>query len=327
MTRELSHPLKWRSLVGESSEPVVNRVLPATVEAFADAIGEGSPLCRDPAVGAASAWGACVAPTTFPRVLDYGSVAGLKLPDSGVLHGAQCYEFVRPIRVGEELACHGDVRDVYAREGRSGALVFVILGKSGSDAAGELVYTAEETLIVTASVLDPEAGSDLSELPRRPAAGRRSSPPAGGGEEQERGGPWRPGDALEELMIPPVNADRLERYARASGDLNPIHLSEEAALKAGLPGIIQHGMLTMAQMALPLSPYLGQGFVRHFDARFRGMLFIGEPLHVSGRVTRVARDDEGLHTTFELAAGSSGDRSIATATLTFLQPRKPTGSD
>src|ERR1700750_730177 len=38
----------------------------------------------------------------------------------------------------------------------------------------------------------------------------------------------------------------LVRYAGASGDFNPIHWSDRVAAGVGLPGVIAHGMLTMA---------------------------------------------------------------------------------
>ena len=43
-----------------------------------------------------------------------------------------------------------------------------------------------------------------------------------------------------------VDEDQTHRYAEASGDHNPIHLDESVAKMAGLPGIINHGMCTMA---------------------------------------------------------------------------------
>ncbi|MFN2389662.1 MAG: MaoC/PaaZ C-terminal domain-containing protein, partial [Actinomycetota bacterium] len=43
-----------------------------------------------------------------------------------------------------------------------------------------------------------------------------------------------------------VDEDQTHRYAEASGDHNPIHIDEATARMAGLPGIILHGMCTMA---------------------------------------------------------------------------------
>ncbi len=43
-----------------------------------------------------------------------------------------------------------------------------------------------------------------------------------------------------------IDADQTYRYAQASGDQNPIHIDEHMAKMAGLPGIIVHGLCTMA---------------------------------------------------------------------------------
>lgn len=43
-----------------------------------------------------------------------------------------------------------------------------------------------------------------------------------------------------------VDADQTARYAEPSGDHNPIHLDPEFAQAVGLPGIINHGLCTMA---------------------------------------------------------------------------------
>jgi acyl dehydratase len=43
-----------------------------------------------------------------------------------------------------------------------------------------------------------------------------------------------------------IDKDQTFRYAEASGDPNPIHVDENIAKMAGLPGIIVHGLCTMA---------------------------------------------------------------------------------
>src|SRR5439155_25389690 len=43
-----------------------------------------------------------------------------------------------------------------------------------------------------------------------------------------------------------IDMDQTFRYAEASGDNNPIHVDPNVAKMAGLPGIIVHGLCTMA---------------------------------------------------------------------------------
>ena len=53
-------------------------------------------------------------------------------------------------------------------------------------------------------------------------------------------------------------AQQLVRYAGASGDFNPIHWNERAARAVGLPGVIAHGMLTMAPAGRVVTDWVGR---------------------------------------------------------------------
>jgi acyl dehydratase len=50
----------------------------------------------------------------------------------------------------------------------------------------------------------------------------------------------------ESTFTYPIAEDQTRRYAEASGDYNAFHLDEEVAKRAGLPGIIVHGLTLMA---------------------------------------------------------------------------------
>jgi acyl dehydratase len=125
------------------------------------------------------------------------------------------------------------------------------------------------------------------------------------------------GDELEERTPPPIDRDQLRKYAQASGDPNPIHLSEEAAAAAGLPGVIAHGMLTVATMGLLFSPYLEHGYVETFRSRFSGMVFPGDVLRVGGRATEVHETDGGRLYAFEVYA-RRGEDTVASGEVGFL---------
>ncbi|MDP8901713.1 MAG: MaoC family dehydratase N-terminal domain-containing protein [Actinomycetota bacterium] len=130
---------------------------------------------------------------------------------------------------------------------------------------------------------------------------------------------WRVGEELEERTLPPVDRDQLRLYAEASGDPNPIHLSDEAAAAAGLPGIIAHGMLTVATMGLLFSPHLEHGHVKTFRSRFSGMVFLGDRLRVGGRVTAAESTAEGRLYAFEVYARREGD-TVAAGEVEFRVP-------
>ena len=54
-----------------------------------------------------------------------------------------------------------------------------------------------------------------------------------------------------------LKREDLVRYAGASGDFNPIHYSDRMATALGLPGVIAHGMLTMAEAGRVVTDWLG----------------------------------------------------------------------
>lgn len=130
---------------------------------------------------------------------------------------------------------------------------------------------------------------------------------------------WEVGDRLDELELPEVTRLSLIKYAGASGDYNPIHTIDEEAEKAGLPGIIQHGMLTMAQMGRLLTPYYEHGFIEEFSTRFKGMVFLGDRLRIGAEVTEVEDvDGDGRRYTFDVRARTvEEERTVAAGTLRF----------
>lgn len=78
---------------------------------------------------------------------------------------------------------------------------------------------------------------------------------------------------VEGAELPPltvtVNRTDLVRYAGASGDLNPIHWSDRVATSVDLPGVVAHGMLTMAFAGRLVTDWVGDpGAVRSYSVRF-----------------------------------------------------------
>ena len=128
---------------------------------------------------------------------------------------------------------------------------------------------------------------------------------------------WRAGDELESRTLPPLTRLQLIKYAGASEDYNPIHTVDEAAAEAGLPGVIAHGMLTLATMSLLFSPYLEHGYVKELQARFSGMVYPGDELTVGGRATGAEETMEGCLYAFDVHAKKEED-AVASGTVSFL---------
>ncbi len=97
------------------------------------------------------------------------------------------------------------------------------------------------------------------------------------------------GDSLPELRVTP-DAGLTKRYAEASGDPNPIHVDEEFAKQVGLPGVILHGLWSMAQVARAHSAVAGGDprALKRLKVQFRGMGFPEQEIVVSSTVKEAA---------------------------------------
>jgi acyl dehydratase len=96
------------------------------------------------------------------------------------------------------------------------------------------------------------------------------------------------GDALPEVADTIERLD-LVRYAGASGDFNPIHWSDEIARAVGLPGVIAHGMYSMAVAARMVSGWAGDpAAIKRLKVRFSAMIEPGQTLTAKGEVAEVA---------------------------------------
>ncbi|MGV2939042.1 MaoC/PaaZ C-terminal domain-containing protein [Mesobacillus sp. LC4] len=84
------------------------------------------------------------------------------------------------------------------------------------------------------------------------------------------------GESLKEIQLEPVDRITLIKYAGASGDYNPIHTIDDEAKKAGLPGIIAHGMWTMGNLAKLFTDFYEEGFIQDYTIRFKGMVFLND---------------------------------------------------
>lgn len=97
------------------------------------------------------------------------------------------------------------------------------------------------------------------------------------------------GTALPELRLPLRRVD-LVRYCGASGDFNVIHWNERVARAVGLPDVIAHGMLTMAEAGRLVTDWTGDpGAVLSYRVRFSRPVLVpdddtGATLVVTGEV-------------------------------------------
>lgn len=89
---------------------------------------------------------------------------------------------------------------------------------------------------------------------------------------------WTLGEVVADQTHPPISRYALALYAGASGDHNDVHVDSDAALAAGLPDVIGHGMLTMAYLARAVTSAAPQRRLYRWTVRFAAPTRIGEVL-------------------------------------------------
>jgi acyl dehydratase len=107
-----------------------------------------------------------------------------------------------------------------------------------------------------------------------------------------------------------VDDDQTYRYKEASGDMMPIHVDDAFAKSVGLPGIIAHGLCTMAMTSQAIVKTVADGDpsrVKRLAVRFSKNVFPGNDV-----VTTIydAGEDNGRKV-YAFEAHSNGDQVIA----------------
>lgn len=254
------------ALVGKKYPPATYEVSADAIRKYAAATNEDNPAFAgdDP-----------VAPACFPIVpagMTVGSLLfdqdlGVNLPM--MVHGEEDHILIHPIKGGDVLTVETSVESVEVKE------------------TGE-TFTAHTTLTNQMGVTAAEVRSLM--FIRGTAKSRSKSPET----EAER-------DIVFET-VQKIDDDQTYRYADASGDRNPIHIDPEFAKNmAGLPGIIVHGMCTMAFASKAVLHGLcgsDPARLRRIRARFSKPVFPGQT--ITTRAWLESAHGESAHYGFEM---------------------------
>jgi acyl dehydratase len=118
---------------------------------------------------------------------------------------------------------------------------------------------------------------------------------------------------LPERAFRVTRAD-LIRYAGASGDFNPIHWSDRVATSVGLPGVIAHGMYTMALAGQAIAEWVGDpSAIVEYGVRFTKPVVVPD-------------DDEGVEVTVAgLVKGHTEDGYVQIEVTTTCNGEKVLG--
>ena len=255
---------------------------PETFEVTTDRIAEYAAATNDPISAHQSG---AVAPPVFAIVPVFmgmiGAAFSVAPPEIAmrVVHGEQDFRFRRPIVPGDVLSSR--VKPIgYANAANGTTLCFLLETR---DAQGDVVNEQ----YMTAFFRGVDAGESIGAL----APGHKF-------DESLR----------EQAPVAKVTAhmddDQTFRYAPASGDPMPIHLDDEAAKMAGLPGIIIHGLCTQAFTSWAVVQEVAGGDssrLKRLAVRFAKPVLPGQDITTT--IWRAGSDDGVTTYVFETTVG------------------------
>jgi 3-hydroxybutyryl-CoA dehydratase len=87
-------------------------------------------------------------------------------------------------------------------------------------------------------------------------------------------------------VVKHITQEKINLYAEASGDFNPIHVDESFAAKTPLGGTIAHGMLSLAYVSEMMTSAFGRGWLSggKLRAKFKESARPGDTLTITGEI-------------------------------------------
>ena len=124
------------------------------------------------------------------------------------------------------------------------------------------------------------------------------------------------GYEIPETNLGSFNKDDLVKYAKASGDSNPIHLDKAFAKTIGFDNVIAHGMLVMAHLGKSIANSNSVSFLRHFSVQFCSITRLEEKLIYKGEVSKIEKNNQKRIITLKLKVlNLSGEVKILGSTI------------
>ncbi|MCD6567678.1 MAG: MaoC family dehydratase [Dehalococcoidia bacterium] len=111
-----------------------------------------------------------------------------------------------------------------------------------------------------------------------------------------------------------ITQDKINLYAGASGDFNPIHIDESFAARTPLGGTIAHGMLVLSYVSEIMSQSFGRGWSSggKLSMRFKAPARPGDTITVTGKVNSLEEREGVPHATCSLDCRNQKGELIVT---------------
>ena len=116
-----------------------------------------------------------------------------------------------------------------------------------------------------------------------------------------------------------VTQEKINAYAEASGDYNPIHIDPEFAAKTDLGGTVAHGMLILAYLSEFMTENFGENWINNgsLSARFKGAAYPGDTILVSGKVNNIEYKDDFVLVECDVICSNQKEEPVITCITKF----------
>ncbi len=248
-----------------------------SVDEYLLSVGDSLPIYKETGI----------APPLFSAASALGALLReLALPP-GAIHSLQEVETLTPVAIGSGVKVSALVEKPRRRAG----LEFITVVCS-VESAGALALKSKSTVLVPSG--------DTPEAAPREA------------KEQEAG----PVTSGLKIVSKEINQGRLNAYAKASGDDNPLHLDPEFAARTQFGGIIAHGMLTLAFVSEMMAAAHGRDWLETggLRVRFKGAAHLGDRVEAFGNLAK----EQGASRTYSVGVRNSANgQELITGTAGF----------
>ena len=123
-------------------------------------------------------------------------------------------------------------------------------------------------------------------------------------------------------IVRTITQAQVDRYARATGDSNPIHVDADYAAASSYGRTIAHGMLVMALISEMMTAVFGEAWMRRgsLQVRFRAPVFPGDTITAFG-VLRLSEDVQGsLKLAYTVGCRNERDDQVISGEATLSVP-------
>jgi acyl dehydratase len=140
---------RYAEFVGRTAPPTRYEVERGHIRRFVEAIGDENPIYVDEEAARAAGHRAIPAPPTFATALrPRDPREGVDIDFRKLLHAEQEFAFARPLYAGDRVTVQARIAECFVKEGRSGAMDFMIIETRGTADDGALLFTARSTTVI-----------------------------------------------------------------------------------------------------------------------------------------------------------------------------------